>query len=196
MRPVTYSGPASRARYWRKLYRAAGPELQRAGRLWYPEARSWLAYQARTYSVGLEPVAAVVAVLSPRIAWERNLAAAAAILGAVLCGTDPGPVPGFARNASKAYSVVDAALEGRPFLHYVRGPKVTQFYAALLGRPAVVLDAHMMRAARVPERQAERALVYRAIADAIQRAAALEHVRPEGLQAAIWLHIRNGGPAS
>lgn len=190
MRAITYSGPASRARYWAELYNQAGPVNQAAGRAWYDRARAWLDVLGRAYCLELAAVAGIAAVLSPRIPWPANQAATETLLRAELDGLEAGPIPGFYRNQEKARGILSAALEGRPFMEYIRGPKVSRFHEALTGRPAVVLDAWMMRAAGLPERMAERPKVYQALEAAIIAAAAELDVRPEGLQAAVWLHHR------
>lgn len=120
------------------------------GKQWYPLAQRTLSELATTSNVVILPkrLAAICAVLSPRITWQSNIEGVRRILRATrhdsrLCPT----VAGLRANVSKAW---DIANEVSGSLELVSGPKVTAFYANLQGDYSrVTIDVWAARAAGV-----------------------------------------------
>jgi hypothetical protein len=112
-------------------YRAATTAERAEGRSWYATAR--------LVAESLDPAdpvraAAVLAVLSPRLSWERNVEAA----GAAYSGQ---PTRTLKANEDKARRI----LNGEDPEDVVSGPKVRAFWAAIVdpdNAEAIVIDRH------------------------------------------------------
>lgn len=121
---------------------AATAEQREQGALWYPRAREACRELATLASVTPRRMAAVVAVLSPRLSWRHNLMAARTLV------MGEGLLPGLGRNVAKARAI----LAGGHIPSLVRGVKVRAFYQALAGDDsACVADSWMVRAAGLDE---------------------------------------------
>lgn len=159
-----------------------------AGRAWYSEARSTAeALAAGTDGrVTVSQAAGVIAALSPRQFWARNVRLAALVVDAhVLDAPMPGGV--FRRQLDTACAILDGRQTGPT------GPKVSAFFRAILGDPgAVVVDVWAARAAGVamPDGTTLSPAQYRRIAAAYTEAAAGLDVEPRDLQAAVWVATR------
>jgi len=103
-------------------YERATPEQRAAGLRWYDDARALCAEMGALYGVELPVVAAVVAALSPRCRWERNILDANNLIEAFTAGRDMESVSvqTFGANKRKAW----AFLERRDWHN---GPKTTAF---------------------------------------------------------------------
>lgn len=114
-------------------YRAATGAERAEGKSWYATARE--------VAVSLDPgnpvkAAAVIAVLSPRLAWHKNVKAA----GEAYAGLTPRVL---GANANKALRI----LSGENPDTVVSGPKVRAFWHAIVnpGDPrAIVVDRHAL----------------------------------------------------
>jgi hypothetical protein len=106
------------------------------GLAWYVDARNAIKRLARVYHRRLTPVAAVVAVLSPRQSVNGNITLAVRALAGEAIG-------GFSVNAAKARAILASPSMAEQF---TKGPKVQAFYQALLGYDALVLDSWAIRA--------------------------------------------------
>lgn len=122
-----------RARNITATYRQATESERVEGRAWYATARA--------VAESLDPsdperAAAVLAVLSPRLHWDRNVEAAVD----VYAGRKPRVL---GANAEKARRI----LSGEPADNVVSGPKVRAFWHAITNPSdprAIVIDRHAL----------------------------------------------------
>lgn len=165
------------------IYSAAGADVIEAGRLWYPGAENVVADLSREFSLGRPQVAAIVAVLSPRQRWRKNIEGARHVLQG-----ESWRAPGYGSNLVKA----EALAEGQPLQAIIGGDKVISFWANLIGsRTAVTVDVWAQRAAlgyyhrHQPKhrRYARLVAVYRSAAEAVGET-------PREFQSIIWNAIR------
>lgn len=168
------------------LYAATDAETREQGRGWYRDAADQVAKLA-TPELPPDRAAAIVAVLSPRERWRRNLQMAAAIITG-------NPVTGLGRSIAKAQAIMDGAeITGEPGDALgADAPKVRSFWRNLCGDgDAVTVDVWATRAATGKDLDAPPTpAAYRWIADAYRSAAAKVGERPCDFQAIIWLHVR------
>lgn len=184
--------PTPRTRNVTSAYRAASADDRVEGRGWYATARA--------VAESLDPsdparAAAVLAVLSPRLSWRKNVEAAQdAYAGR--------PLRVLGRNAEKARLI----LAGADPEDVVSGPKTRAFWRTIADPTdprAVVVDRHAVDVAvgRVLGDAARGALLgkaggYDAVADAYRRAARIlsrEYatvLSPAEVQATVWLYWR------
>lgn len=169
-------------RYWDRA-----TEAQReAGAQWYPLRNGEACQLAGDHGTTVETVAAVMAHLSPRTTWARNLAGAQAMVAGLPYG---GLIPDNVTRARHAMS------HPTP-LSTLNGPKVRAFAAnILLDDEAVTVDVWGMRIALgrdTEEKVLARKGVYDAIAHCYRLAARRVGVSPSTMQAATWIVARNG----
>lgn len=157
-----------------------------AGLRWYDRARA--AAEAIAIDDRTDRAAAVIAHLSPRESWARNVANAARVLQAATDGGDC-PAVSTTKQRAKAWAVARGEAE----VMDSHGPKTEAFCANILGdRERVCVDAWAARAATGDmkhEGPASRAQ-YARMERAYQRAARAVGMSPRDLQAAIWTHVR------
>jgi hypothetical protein len=160
-------------------WRAADKATREAGARWYTQARDACQDMAREHGCSLNTACGVVAALSPRIHWVRNLAVARDCLARR-------PVRGVFRvNLAKA----DAMRDGLAPLDALRGPKTRAFYRALVGdESGAVIDVWMLRAAGWTRSLTSKA--YQLVASALVAAAKLARTTVARFQAAVWTHVR------
>lgn len=161
-----------------------------AGATWYGEAREAALQLAGQAGSTLDTAAAVIAHMSPRTTWSRNVAGAVALM---LTGDAPGCI---GANVARA----QAAIDSPDPLSTINGPKTRAFAANILGdTDAVTVDVWALRIAcgspTVDEKILSRKGGYATIADAYREAAALVGVSPATMQAATWIVARNGRTA-
>lgn len=161
--------------------------------MWYQSAHAECSVLADRANLPLETVAAMVAVLSPALRWERNIAAARAVI-------DGTSTSAYGANVRKAQRL----LAGDAPSSVVSGPKVTAFYN-LLRDPSdsneLVLDsiAVLLALGRDPSKVTNedakpylgRPRALRAIARAYRKVAADLGILPHVLQATTWVTWRN-----
>lgn len=166
-----------------RIFDAADADVTAAGRLWYPGAENVIADLSREFSLGRPRVAAIVAVLSPRQRWRKNIEGARHVLEG-----EAWRAPGYDSNRAKA----EALATGTPLELVIGGDKVTSFWANLIGsRTAVTVDVWAQRAAlgyyhrhQPKHGRYERFVnIYRAAAEAAGET-------PREFQAIIWNAIR------
>lgn len=184
--------PTPRTRNVTAAYRAASADDRVAGRGWYATARQ--------VAESLDPAdpsraAAVIAVLSPRLSWRKNVEAAAdAYAGR--------PLRVLSANADKARRII----AGEDPEDVVSGPKTRAFWRTIADPTdprAVVVDRHAVDVAcgRVLGDAARGKLLgraggYDAVCDVYRRAArALSRefgtdLSPAQVQATAWLYWR------
>lgn len=167
-----------------RVYEDATGSIRDAGRVWYPNAEGVIANLAAEFQLGRPTVAAVVAVLSPRQRWRKNVEAARAILdgepwrvGRVLDA-----------NVDKALALAAGAAP----LDIVSGDKVTAFWANLNGsREAVTVDVWAQRAALgYMHRWQPKHGRYARLARAYRAGAAIVGETPREFQSIVWQAIR------
>jgi hypothetical protein len=168
-------------RILRTFDRATASDLE-SGATWYEEAHN-LATTLATGDVDLERAAAVIAALSPRTTWSRNVA------GATLLLTTGDVLPGLiGRNVDTARR---AAVDGFDALS---GPKTSAFARNIAGdEESVTVDVWAARVVNVdPDAQLSRKGVYEAVAHAYRLAARRRGVTPATMQATTWIVARDG----
>lgn len=158
-----------------------------AGASWYADAGS-IADMLAPRAGSREHAAAVIAHLSPRTTWSRNVAGAVSLL------TDGSTAGCIGANVDRARG----ALASPDPLATLNGPKTRRFALNILGdRDAVTVDVWAARVAfgdRVPDPETalRRTGVYDAIEHAYRLAAARRGVDPTTMQATSWIVARNG----
>jgi len=152
---------------------------------WYDVAREVAESLAVGTPYSVEQCAAVLAITSPSVLWRRNCEVSRIIIAAHLAGI-PHSDLGLCRNHRTVVSAY-RALDGD--LSAVSGPKVTAFFAAIMGDPhAVTLDRHCFKAAIGVERCGP--VLRRSVDAAYRAAAAAVGVTPREMQATVWVAWR------
>lgn len=169
-------------RILRTFDRATASDVE-SGATWYDEARALAVSLAEWTDGDLERSAAVIAALSPRTTWTRNVEGATRLLA------NDYIIPGLiGRNVTTA---VDASNVGFAALN---GPKTSAFARNIAGdHDAVTVDVWAARVVDVdPDTQLGRKGVYDAVAHAYRLAARRRGVTPATMQATTWIVARNG----
>lgn len=171
-----------------ELYNATDDATRARGRAWYPIAQREAELLALDHSVELSVAAGVVAALSPRMAWSKNLDAAASILRAATNGARSAPRVGLGLSTRRAWSIA----KGADPLSILGGRKVRAFYRAIIGdRDALTLDVWAARAARGADAKQPTTDRDHSALDASYRiAAAAAGESPREYQAILWLAAR------
>ncbi len=174
------------------IWELATPSDVEAGATWYADAHDVVdAIVAARPDLSREHAAAVIAHLSPRTPWGRNVAGAMAL---VTTGSAPGCLGANVRRASNA-------LESSNPLGTLKGPKIRRFALNILGdREAVTVDVWAARVALGerfddPELLLSRVGVFDAVEHAYRLAARRVGVDPTTMQATTWIVARNGRAA-
>lgn len=158
-----------------------------SGARWYDETGQ-LAASLATDGVTLEQAASVIAALSPRTSWSRNVAGATALLKS-------GPSAARAVGCMTR-NVETARLARRDGFAALNGPKTAAFARNIAGdREAVTVDVWAMRVASLDEDLLTRKGAYDAVAHAYRLAARRRGVDPATMQATTWIVARNGRSA-
>lgn len=191
-RPITRPRPRPMTRRVLRVYESAPADLVEAGLAWYDNAHA--------LAVSLDwrnprRAAGVLAALSPRTNWQRNVAMAA-------LAYDRGYASG---GLGRSCAAANAILAGADPLDVLSGPKVRAFFT-LIDNPAdphaVCIDRHAIDVA-VGRRLAEsdrsrwfpsRPRPYERIARCYRRAAEELGVPAAGVQAVTWLRWRDLHP--
>jgi hypothetical protein len=157
------------------------------GERWYENARLTASALSAGTKLSIEQAAGVIAALSPRVRWEVNVRAAAAVIAAARRGDRP-VVAGYGRNVEKALRIA----KGWHPDNVLGGPKVTSFYANIIGNEeAVTVDVWAARAAEgCSNKQAPRGKRYETLANAYRMAARARGISPMTMQATVWVFIK------
>jgi len=120
---------------------------QQDGVSWYPAAHAIAVNLAKRYSIPAAQAVGVLAALSPRNRWERNVQDAEALIAAYKAGgADQAmatKVCTFTSNKAKAVKILEAGLETVPSaLAILSGPKLREFATCIAGLPDVCIDGH------------------------------------------------------
>lgn len=158
------------------------------GERWYERAMFAADALAAGTHLTATQTAGIIAALSPRVRWETNIAAAAAIVNAACKHLGKPIVAGFSRNSDKAWAIAN----GEPVADVLGGPKVTSFFANITGDDnAVTVDVWAARAAEgYNNPKAPAGKRYAEIAEAYRLAARARDVSPRVMQACVWVHTR------
>lgn len=173
------------------VFSTATPSDIETGAAWYGEAQAIASDLAAQGGISIETAAAVIAHLSPRTSWGRNVASA---FGLVLDGYAPRCIGENVKRARRAMRWADP-------LATLRGPKTAAFSANILGdRTRVTIDVWAARAAlgpRIldPETVLRRAGVYGALEHAYTLAGLRHGVDPVTMQATVWVVTRRTAAA-
>ena len=160
-------------------YADASAATRKAGARWYREALGHAKRLAKRHNVTVTQAAGVIAVLSQRQRWQRNLELAdLALAGEQLSGI-------FDHQRIK----LKLMLEGMAPVEVLRGPKITAFYHAILGdTDAVVLDTWMLETMNRPQGVTPKQ--YNILADRLRASAAAVGMTPASYQAVVWVQVR------
>jgi hypothetical protein len=175
------------------VFEQATPQEVIEGMAWYRQAHDLACSLASRYGLSLDVVAGVIAALSPRSRWERNVVDAENLIVACTSGKDPHAVPvgTFHRNKERAIEILQSGTR-----HGVlSGSKVCAFADSVEDptNGAVTVDSHAYNAwlgqrairngtgPRITPRR------YRECAEAYEKVAELYGIRPSQAQSIIWL---------
>jgi hypothetical protein len=167
----------------------ATPSDLESGATWYNEAGTLAENMAGAHHMTVEQTASVLAALSPRTTWSRNVIGAAALLNG---GADAARRVGcIGANVKRAVRCVDQGYAGLG-----NGPKTHAFARNIAGdREAVTVDVWACRVADLDETRLGRKGAYDAVAHAYRVAARRRGVDPATMQATTWVVARNGRAA-
>lgn len=164
-----------------RTYAKASEDDILAGKCWYDEARHVARELADEASLSITATAAVIAHLSPRCPWERNIDMARELVRT-------GDTKGLRSNIDKARA---AMVADDPWSTFGKGPKTRAFAANIMGDDyAVTVDVWAARIAGVTEDELKRVGVYEAVAHAYRLAAKRVGISPAQMQATTWCVIR------
>lgn len=155
------------------------------GAAWYGEACTVAATLAAQSGHTVDAAAAVIAHLSPRTTWARNVSGATSLM---LTGEAPGCMGANVERARKALVSDDP-------IGTLGGPKTRSFALNITGDlDAVTVDVWALRVATGTDdtRIINRKGGYDAVADAYREAARRAGVSPATMQATTWIVARNG----
>ena len=119
---------------------------QAEGMTWYERAYSAAVRLADQYEIHIDTAAGVIAALSPRNKWTRNLidaenliatyvAAGAEAAAEVKCCT-------FGKNKKKAIEILTWKAEFLQVCEILSGPKLVEFFRCIIGEEDVCIDGH------------------------------------------------------
>lgn len=170
-------------RILRVLESATAADIE-SGATWYAEAGS-LADDLAGGDVTREHAACVIAALSPRTTWARNVAGAVDMVRHNVAR----PAGQIGTNVDRAARVLKS---GNP-LDVLTGPKTNRFARNIIGdTEAVTVDVWAARVVGVTELELARVGVYDALEHAYRLAARRAGLSPSTVQATTWIVARNG----
>lgn len=168
-------------------YEHAPPSVRRRGRSWYPEVRRRLVTIANESDRPLSQAVAVFAITSIDAQLITNLRWTEEVLrGERKAGRYP------AHQAP----LIEGALQTTKPRRYVRGPKCSAFYRAVMGdTDVVVLDRWAARAAGYPNKHdLDRITTRRELERMYREAAHLCGETVRAFQAIVWIVVRESTP--
>jgi len=128
------------------VFQLATVQDQLIGSAWYSDAREAALIISEAYDVPATTVIGVIAALSPRNRWERNLVDAENLIEAYV--RDPASahhvkVCTFGKNKAKALLLLaDQAPTLDSVLAILSGPKLREFASCIYGLEDVCIDGH------------------------------------------------------
>lgn len=165
-----------------KTFDAASKSDVEHGARWYDEAGDLAITLAAQHGLEVEQTAAVIAALSPRTSWSRNVA------GATLLIAEDLVLPGLiGRNVETARKARTQGFDA------LTGPKTSRFAENIAGdRESVTVDVWAARVAGLDDELLQRVGAYDAVEHAYRLAARRRGVDPATMQATTWIVARNG----
>ena len=129
------------------VYQLATLTEQQDGITWYPAANQIAISLADRHEISEAQAIGVIAALSPRNRWERNVQDADSIISAFKAGGAEQAmltkVCTFTANKTKAVKILESGLETLPTaLDILSGPKLREFASCIAGLPDVCIDGH------------------------------------------------------
>ena len=129
------------------VYKLATVSELQHGIAWYPQARSIAQGIADRYGIHEAEAIGVMAALSPRNKWERNVIDAENLVAAFVAGgaeaAEAVKVCTFGKNKAKAVRILQAGvLTDADILEILSGPKLREFYSCIRGLADVCIDGH------------------------------------------------------
>lgn len=116
------------------------------GLTWYQQASQVAITLADRYEIKEEQAAGVIAALSPRNKWERNLIDAENLIAAYVAGgaeaCEDVKVCTFGANKAKAVRILEEAFADGGVFIILSGPKLKEFYGCIRGLDDVCIDGH------------------------------------------------------
>ena len=128
------------------IYKLATAAERVDGSVWYQIARDIAQTLSDEYGTSLAQAIGVIAALSPRNKWARNVVDAENLISAFLADTESAAtvkVCTFGANKAKAIKVLgayDADLDA--ILAILSGPKLREFASCIAGLDEVCIDGH------------------------------------------------------
>ena len=129
------------------IHELASADEIASGKAWYPVAGDIAKVIADQYGIHPAEAAGVVAALSPRNRWSRNvqdteaLIAAYVASGAIQAGLTK--VCTFGANKAKAIRILEAGvITDADVLAILSGPKLSEFYSCIRGINECCIDGH------------------------------------------------------
>lgn len=130
------------------IYQLATAADLEEGMSWYGRACRISLNLAKKYSISQAQAAAVIAALSPRNRWERNLLDAENLIAAYVAAGVEGcatiKVSTFGGNKAKAIKILETESTcDQDLLDILSGPKLREFYSCIAGYDdEVCIDGH------------------------------------------------------
>lgn len=118
------------------------------GTAWYRDANIIASRLARKYEISERQAVGVIAALSPRNKWERNVADAENLIRVFTAdpeSVDSVKVCTFGRNKAKAIEILQLSepVREEQVLGILSGPKLQEFYGCIIGvHDEVCIDGH------------------------------------------------------
>lgn len=118
------------------------------GTAWYRDANIIASRLARKYEISERQAIGVIAALSPRNKWERNVADAENLIRVFTAdpeSVDSVKVCTFGRNKAKAIEILQLSepVREEQVLGILSGPKLQEFYGCIIGvHDEVCIDGH------------------------------------------------------
>lgn len=159
------------------------------GARWYADAREVACTVAARLGCSVEAGAGIIAALSPRKPWARNITEA-------LDYAEGREVKTMAQQLEACDRVLAADRAGMDPLEHVTVPgsvalKTESFARNIAGDPdAVTVDVWMVRAAGITDRDQPTVVQYREITEAVRRIAHDRGLTPAAVQAIAWIGAR------
>ena len=119
---------------------------QSEGLSWYQRANLAAVRLADQYEISIDTAAGVIAALSPRNKWERNLIDAenliAAFKAAGYDACEEVKVCTFGSNKKKAQDILLYSAGSELIKEILSGPKLIEFFSCIIGEDDVCIDGH------------------------------------------------------
>ena len=116
------------------------------GQSWYQQANQIAVTLADRYEITEEQACGVIAALSPRNKWDRNVIDAENLIAAWVAGgteaCEDVKVCTFGANKAKAIRCLDEGFADGSIFMILSGPKLKEFYSCIRGIDDVCIDGH------------------------------------------------------